>query len=97
MLNLIVNETELDVTIGGESVNLTRAEFKVLVALDKRKGKIVTREQLLVEAFGSAADIKTRKVDMTVSRLKAKLGEAGKLIQTVYGFGYRLKVEAVNV
>lgn len=92
--NIVIDE--LDVTVGDCAIQLTRAEFKVLVALKAANGKIRTREQLLVEAFGSAADIKTRKVDMTVSRLKKKLGKAGLAIKTVYGFGYRLGVSSAE-
>jgi two-component system phosphate regulon response regulator PhoB len=48
---------------------------------------------LLETVWEAAPDIQTRTVDMHVQRLRAKLGSAGALIETVRGFGYRLKAE----
>jgi two-component system phosphate regulon response regulator PhoB len=83
-------------TIGGGELNLTPTEFRLLQALMERRGRTQSRRQLLEKAWevesGVADRIQTRTVDMHVRRLRAKLGESGEWIQTVRGFGYRLKV-----
>ena len=52
-----------------------------------------TRPQLLETVWEAQPDIQTRTVDMHVQRLRSKLGEAGDLIETVRGFGYRFRAE----
>jgi two-component system phosphate regulon response regulator PhoB len=52
---------------------------------------VQTRPQLLEAVWDAQPDIQTRTVDMHVQRLRAKLGEAGHLIETVRGFGYRFR------
>jgi two-component system phosphate regulon response regulator PhoB len=82
--------------IDGDEVNLTPTEFRLLQALMERRGRTQSRQQLLEKAWsveaGISERIQTRTVDMHVRRLRAKLGEVGDWIQTVRGFGYRLKV-----
>ncbi len=82
--------------IGGEELALTPTEFRLLQALMERRGRTQSRKQLLEKAWDMEAAvsdrIQTRTVDMHVRRLRAKLGEMGDWIQTVRGFGYRLKV-----
>ena len=59
--------------------------------LMERRGRVQTRRQLLESVWEVTARIATRTVDMHVQRLRTKLGEAGDLIETVRGFGYRFK------
>ena len=82
---VMVNEVE---------VELTPTEFKLLLLLAERKGRVQGRSHLLQSVWDAAPDIQTRTVDMHVQRLRAKLGIAGDLIETVRGFGYRLNDEA---
>jgi two-component system phosphate regulon response regulator PhoB len=83
-------------SIDGEELSLTPTEFRLLQALMERRGRTQSRKQLLEKAWdvesGVSDKIQTRTVDMHVRRLRAKLGELGDWIQTVRGFGYRLKV-----
>ena len=79
------------VTVDGREVDLTPTEFKLLLLLAERKGRVQPRNLLLEIVWEAAPDIQTRTVDMHVQRLRAKLGEAGDLIETVRGFGYRIK------
>jgi two-component system phosphate regulon response regulator PhoB len=83
-------------TIDGEELTLTPTEFRLLQALMERRGRTQSRKQLLEKAWsvesGVSDRIQTRTVDMHVRRLRAKLGDVGEWIQTVRGFGYRLKV-----
>jgi two-component system phosphate regulon response regulator PhoB len=79
------------VTVSGTSVPLTALEYRLLLLLVERRGRVQTRPQLLESVWESQPDIQTRTVDMHVQRLRSKLGAAGEQIETVRGFGYRLR------
>ena len=79
------------VSIRGEELVLTATEYKLLITLVERRGRVQTRPQLLETVWEAQPDIQTRTVDMHVQRLRSKLGDAGDLIETVRGFGYRFK------
>ena len=78
------------VTTEGQEVELTPTEYKLLLTLAERRGRVQGRSHLLETVWEAAPDIQTRTVDMHVQRLRTKLGAAGALIETVRGFGYRL-------
>jgi two-component system, OmpR family, phosphate regulon response regulator PhoB len=78
------------VKVSGRVVELTPTEYRLLVCLIEKTGRVQTREQLLRAAWDVHADIETRTVDMHVQRLRSKLGPAGDQIETVRGFGYRI-------
>jgi len=88
---LRIDSTAHKVTVDGRQVNLTPTEFKLLLLLAERKGRVQPRNLLLEIVWEAAPDIQTRTVDMHVQRLRAKLGRAGDLIETVRGFGYRIR------
>jgi two-component system phosphate regulon response regulator PhoB len=77
--------------VEGKEVDLTATEYKLLLTLVERRGRVQSRPQLLETVWEAQPDIQTRTVDMHVQRLRAKLGAAGDLIETVRGFGYRFK------
>ena len=79
------------VHVDSEPVDLTPTEFKLLLTLAERRGRVQARAHLLQTVWEAAPDIQTRTVDMHVQRLRAKLGVAGDLIETVRGFGYRIR------
>jgi two-component system phosphate regulon response regulator PhoB len=79
------------VHVDGEPIDLTPTEFKLLLTLAERRGRVQGRAHLLESVWEAAPDIQTRTVDMHVQRLRAKLGGAGDLIETVRGFGYRIR------
>lgn len=81
------------VTVNGAEVKLTPKEFELLLCLLERRGRTQSRSALLEAVWDTSADIETRTVDMHLGRLRAKLGEAGELIETVRGFGYRFRRE----
>jgi two-component system phosphate regulon response regulator PhoB len=74
-------------------VNLTSIEFKLLRTLVQRRGRVQARDRLLYDVWGYESMIDTRTVDTHVRRLREKLGKAGDVIETVRGFGYRLREE----
>ena len=80
------------VQVDGTPIELTPTEFKLLLTLAERRGRVQGRAHLLETVWEAAPDIQTRTVDMHVQRLRAKLGAAGDMIETVRGFGYRLRV-----
>jgi two-component system phosphate regulon response regulator PhoB len=79
------------VTIAGRHVELTATEFKLLLTLAQRRGRVQSRAQLLGDVWEAAPDVQTRTVDMHVQRLRAKLGVDTDVIETIRGFGYRLR------
>lgn len=86
-----IDRDEHSVTVEGRVVDLTATEYKLLLLLAERRGRVQGRALLLETVWSAAPDIQTRTVDMHVQRLRTKLGTAGDLIETVRGFGYRLK------
>jgi two-component system phosphate regulon response regulator PhoB len=72
-------------------VELTPTEYRLLLTLAERRGRVQGRSHLLETVWDAAPDIQTRTVDMHIQRLRAKLGAASDLIETVRGFGYRLR------
>jgi two-component system phosphate regulon response regulator PhoB len=88
---LEIDRGEHRVTVEGEPVELTPTEYRLLVTLAERRGRVQARGHLLETVWEAAPDIQTRTVDMHVQRLRMKLGAAGELIETVRGFGYRLR------
>ncbi len=80
-----------EVLIHGRRVNLTSLEFKLLRTLMQRRGRVQSRDRLLNEVWGYESVIDTRTVDTHVRRLRKKLGKAAGIIESVRGFGYRLK------
>lgn len=74
---------------GGEEIELSALEFKLLMHLYERRDRVQSRGALLDEVWGMRADITTRTVDTHVKRLREKLGVARGYIETVRGVGYR--------
>ncbi|MBI4640520.1 MAG: response regulator transcription factor [Candidatus Tectomicrobia bacterium] len=81
------------VLVNEQPATLTSTEFKLLVALIKKRGRVQDRENLLNDVWGYQADVYSRTVDTHVKRLRSKLGEAGDYIETIRGEGYRFREE----
>ena len=79
------------VRVGENGVTLTLKEFQLLVLLMERPGAVLTRDQLLSTIWGYDFDGASRTVDVHIRTLRQKLGEAGNLIQTVRGMGYKIE------
>ena len=88
---VVVDVNAMSVEVSGADLDLTPTEYRLLVTLLERKGRVQSRRQLLESAWDIRVEIETRTVDMHIQRLRSKLGEAGDLIETVRGFGYRFR------
>jgi len=93
---IAIDRSAHKVTVDGKPIELTRIEYRLLLLLAERRGRVQSRPQLLEHVWEAQSDIQTRTVDMHVQRLRAKLGKAGGLLETVRGFGYRLEPEAAD-
>jgi len=80
-----------EVRVEGSAVSLTALEFKLLLDLATRRGRVQSRDSLLERVWGYAPGIETRTVDTHVKRLREKLGGASHYIETVRGVGYRMR------
>lgn len=77
----------------GTEVSLTALELRLLLMLHERRGRVLSRDTLLDEVWGTTADVTARNVDTHVKRVREKLGAAGDYIETVRGVGYRFRSE----
>lgn len=75
-------------------IRLTALEFRLLQTFHARRGRVQSRERLLTDVWGYHAEVTTRTVDTHVKRLREKLGEAGRYVETVRGVGYRFRTQA---
>ena len=76
--------------VDGREVTLTLKEFELLCLLLEKRGAVLTRDALLTQVWGYGFDGESRTVDVHVRTLRQKLGEAGGLIETVRGVGYKI-------
>ena len=83
-----------EVFVDGRPVQLTYKEFQLLQLLLEAKGNVLTREILMDRVWDLAAERENRTLDVHIRTLRAKLGEAGRCIETVRGVGYRLREAA---
>jgi two-component system phosphate regulon response regulator PhoB len=88
-----IDRGNFEVRLDGEKLQLTPLEFKLLIALLERRGRVLTRETLLRDVWGYRNAHSSRTVDTHVRRLRGKLGGHGKRLETVHGEGYLLRPE----
>ncbi len=88
---ITIDPARHNVSVEDKRVNLTSIEFKLLCTLIQRRGRVQARDRLLNDVWGYESVIDTRTVDTHVRRLREKLGKAGTAVETVRGFGYRLR------
>jgi len=93
---VVIDRSAHRVKLDGREIELTPTEFKLLLTLAERRGRVQGRSLLLETVWDAAPDIQTRTVDMHIQRLRSKLGDAADLIETVRGFGYRLRAPAAR-
>ena len=86
---LTIDFTNVLATCDSAPVKLTNKEFRLLAALAKKHGRVVTRQQLLDEVWGYTYYGDARTLDVHIRRLRQKLGGCGDCIETLVGVGYR--------
>jgi DNA-binding response OmpR family regulator len=90
---LRVDFTERKVSLDGATLDLTSKEYALLLHLAHRIDRVVSRTELIAQVWGSSFDPGSNLVDVHVSRLREKLGDASWMIETQRGVGYRLRTE----
>lgn len=90
---LVIDKAAHQVFLHGKPIELTSTEFKLLVTLIERRGRVQTRDDLLDTVWGYEYSGYGRTVDTHVRRLREKLGEASDCVETVRGVGYRFRME----
>jgi DNA-binding response OmpR family regulator len=83
-----IDRERREVTMEGTPQALTKTEFQILTTLAARQGEAVSREELMLEVWGTAVVGRSRSLDYFIGQIRAKL--AGLPLQTVRGFGFRL-------
>ncbi len=94
--DLVMNLADRSVSQAGNAITLTMAEFNMLAALLKKSGSIVTKEELTEKGLARKLELFDRSVDMHISNLRKKLGQAatgGQRIKTIRGIGYMYAVD----
>ena len=91
--SLALDPASHTVTVSGQAVTLTLKEFEILRTMMAKPGVVFTRDRLLSEVWGTDYDGETRTVDVHIRTLRQKLGDAGALIGTVRGVGYRMEAQ----
>ncbi|NCP08767.1 response regulator [bacterium] len=89
--NIVIDPGRHQVTVDDKIMQLTFTEFAILQFLAKRPGWVFTRSQIVDAVKGDDYFVTDRAVDVQIVGLRKKLGEAGSLIETVRGVGYRLR------
>lgn len=89
--NLVVNFESHEVHCGAEEIQLTPSEFKLLSALMKNSGRVLSREKLIELVQGSGVVVVDRAIDTHVFGLRRKLGHCSNVIETIRGVGYRIE------
>jgi DNA-binding response OmpR family regulator len=85
---VVVDRERREVLLNGHPQPLTRTEFQIVSTLAARQGEAVSREELMLEVWGTAVVGRSRSLDFFIGQIRAKL--VGLPLQTVRGFGFRL-------
>jgi len=88
---LSLDETRHEVRFEGQAIDLSATEFSILGLLMRSPGRVFTRSGIIDRVKGPDYPVTDRSVDVQILQLRKKLGEAGELVETVRGVGYRFK------
>jgi DNA-binding response OmpR family regulator len=88
---LVIDLEKFEVAAGGERIELTATEFKILQLLASRKGRVFSRDQILDHLWGTEKAVIDRTVDVHIRNLREKLGAAASLVKNIRGVGYKLE------
>jgi len=87
---IVLDPSRHAVTVHDKNADLTATEFKLLHILMERKGRVQSRDMLLVNVWNYETDTETRTIDTHIRRLREKLGDQAGLLETIRGVGYRM-------
>ena len=88
---LVIDPERHEVSCGDTPVPLTATEFRILHLLSGRPGRVYSRDEIINAVLGSDIAVVDRTVDVHVVALRRKLGKCAQWIETVRGFGYRIR------
>ncbi len=88
--DIVLSLSDRTVTADGREISLTYKEFELLALLLENKGTVLRRDTILDRIWGYSFEGGTRTVDVHVRTLRQKLGDAGAVIETVRGVGYKI-------
>jgi two-component system, OmpR family, alkaline phosphatase synthesis response regulator PhoP len=91
---LTIDKSRREVSRASTIIPLTATEFRLLQFFADNPGYVFSREHLIDEALGKDISVTDRTIDVHITSLRKKLGDSGKWVETVRGFGYRFKEEA---
>jgi len=80
-----------EVTLNGRKIDLTHLEFRILLALAKKPGWVMTRYQIVDATRGEGVSVTDRSIDVHIVSLRKKLGSENDFIETVRGVGYKFR------
>ena len=89
MGELHVNPAKHIITVSGKTISLSYKEYLLLLVLLEAEGNVVERDKLLAKVWGEYYT-ESRTLDVHIRKLRVKLGDAGRMIQTIKGIGYKL-------
>jgi two-component system, OmpR family, response regulator len=90
---LIFDRSTRQVTVDGLALDLPRKELATLECLIERKGRLVSKSQIIDHVYGIGADVDDTAIEPHISRLRRRLAQCGVQIKTARGLGYLLEVE----
>ena len=88
--NLLLDEEDHSISVSGKKIDFTLTEFKLLHYFLKRRGRVQTRDNLLLGVWKFDSDVETRTVDVHIRRVRQKIQNSGVEIETIRGVGYRM-------
>jgi DNA-binding response OmpR family regulator len=91
--DLKVDQQTYQVVCAKKDVQLTPSEFKLLLALVRNRGRVLTRERLIDLVQGEGVTVVDRTIDTHIFGLRKKLGKCSDIVETIRGVGYRVKSE----
>ncbi|NUU95261.1 XRE family transcriptional regulator [Marinitoga sp. 1135] len=89
---ILIYPDERKVLIDSKEIYFTKKEFELFYLLVKNTNKVLSRNAILEKIWGFDSSIDTRAVDMTVQRIRKKIGKCGYLIKSLYGVGYKFEI-----
>lgn len=93
MGELTLNKTSHEVTVAGQTIDLTYSEFRMLEILISNQGRVLSRKQITSFIQGEDVVVAGRTIDTHISSLRKKLGAYGDKIETIRGVGYRISIK----